>query len=314
MSREWSSLWRIRLPDSNQNYLDDFLNMMAAENGAALNTLDAYRRDIEQLRDFCQKNFAAVTEEEIIGFVTELNRRAYAVKTMARKISALRKFYKFLTEEGAVTLNPTLRLEMPKAEKPLPKFLTEEEIARLIAVAESKPGFVRHRLSAMLKLMYVTGLRVSELVGLKESSLNFARGELFVKGKGSKERMVPVAQAALAEMQKYAGLRQAYLQGRKSPWLFCSRVAASGHITRDAFYKMLKVLAVQAGISPAKISPHVLRHSFATHLLNRKTDLRSLQKMLGHESIATTEIYTHILSQKLIDAVQKQHPLAKIKL
>lgn len=294
--------------------MEDFLNMMAAENGAAINTLDAYRRDIEQLQNFFNKGFADISEAEIADFIADLGRRAYAVKTVARKISAIRKFYKFLIEEEVVAVNPTLRLEMPKAEKPLPKFLTEAEIARLIAAAESKAGFVRQRLSAMLKLMYVTGLRVSELVGLKEGSINFQRGELFVKGKGSKERMVPVADAALAEMQKYADFRQVYLQKRKSPWLFCSKISASGHITRDAFYKMLKVLAVQAGISPDKISPHVLRHSFATHLLNKKTDLRSLQKMLGHESIATTEIYTHILSQKLIDAVQKQHPLAKIKL
>ena len=163
----------------------------------------------------------------------------------------------------------------------------------------------------MLKLMYACGLRVSELVGLPEKCINFPKKQIIVFGKGGKERIVPVAENALKEIIFYKEVRDMYLKGKKSVWLFPSARAANGHITRDAFFKNIKNLAVKAGISPQKLSPHVLRHSFATHLLNHKVDLRSVQKMLGHADISTTEIYTHVVSQKLSEEINKNHPLAK---
>lgn len=294
--------------------LADFLSAMAAEKGAAVNTLDAYRRDIEQFLAFAGKEANEVAAGDVAAFVRDLSAHGFAVKTVSRKISALREFYKFLFSERELTVNPTTETALPKAEKPLPKFLTPAEISALIAAAESKPTFARRRLTAMLKLMYAAGLRVSELVSLNENSVNFNRQQIFVKGKGSKERLVPVAESALDELAKYLTVRKSFLGKKKSSWLFCSEGASDGHMTRDAFYKMLKKVAAEAGISPERVSPHVLRHSFATHLLHRDVDLRSLQKMLGHESIGTTEIYTHIISQTLIDTVQKKHPLAKIKI
>ena len=189
--------------------------------------------------------------------------------------------------------------------------MTEAEIKLLIETVGEDKSFSGRRLIAMLKLMYACGLRVSELVALPENCINFERGQILIFGKGSKERIVPVAPAAMEEIVEYIEFRKMYLNGRKSPWLFPSLHATGGHITRDGFFKNLKSLAVKAGISPQKISPHVLRHSFATHLLSHKVDLRSLQKMLGHEDISTTEIYTHIVSEQLREEVRRNHPLAQ---
>ena len=166
-------------------------------------------------------------------------------------------------------------------------------------------------MTAMLELMYASGLRVSELVSLPENCINFDRRQVFVRGKGSKERVVPVAPAAIQAVFDYLEQRDCFIrEGRRSIWLFPSKSSRSGHISRNTFFKRLKELAVKAGIYPSRVTPHVLRHSFATHLLNHNADLRSVQKMLGHESINTTEIYTHILSDKLLETVQKLHPLA----
>lgn len=292
-----------------QGYIRLFLNMEAAEKGASPNTLAAYRRDLEQFSKYVGGQLLSVKPEKISAFIADLNQRGFSSKTVARKLSAIREFYKFLYIEKETSDNFAANIRPPRQEKPLPKFLTENEIKRLIAVAEEGKTFGGRRLSAMLKLMYVSGLRVSELVGLSLNSINFAEKHVVVFGKGSKERIVPVAAAALREIDNYKKFRLLYLNGQTSPWLFPSLRAAVGHITRDSFFKNLKSLAVKAGISPSKISPHVLRHSFATHLLDHKVDLRSVQKMLGHEDISTTEIYTHIVSEKLREEVRNSHPL-----
>ena len=296
-----------------QGNIERFLNMMAAEKGSSPNTIDAYHRDLEQFFEFVGNDVSDIKAENIEQFISWLSQKAFSPKTIARKLSALREFYKFLYSEKIIDDNPTANILSPKQEKPLPKFLTEEEIKLLISVAESDLSFSGRRLIAMLKLMYACGLRVSELVSLPERCINFEKKQLIVFGKGSKERIVPVADAAAKSVMEYAEFREKYLNGKKSSWLFPSVHAKDGHITRDAFFKNIKNLAVKAGISPAKISPHVLRHSFATHLLNHKVDLRSVQKMLGHEDISTTEIYTHIISKKLRDEVRENHPLAKYK-
>jgi len=293
--------------------IEFFLDMISAEKGASSNTVDAYRRDLSQFCEFVSGNELAVKSDDIERFVSYLSKKSFSPKTISRKLSAIREFYKFLYIEKTIDDNPAANVIAPKQEKPLPKFLTEGEIKNLISTAENDLSFSGRRLIAMLKLMYACGLRVSELVGLPEKCINFEKRQLIIFGKGSKERIVPVADAAINGVINYAEFRDKYLNGKKSPWLFPSLASKSGHITRDAFFKNIKNLAVKAGISPQRISPHVLRHSFATHLLNHNVDLRSVQKMLGHEDISTTEIYTHIVSQKLREEVRKNHPLSKVK-
>ncbi len=293
--------------------IEFFLDMISAEKGASSNTVDAYRRDLSQFCEFVSGDELAVKSDDIERFVAYLSKKSFSPKTISRKLSAIREFYKFLYIEKTIDDNPAANVIAPKQEKPLPKFLTEGEIKNLISTAENDLSFSGRRLIAMLKLMYACGLRVSELVGLPEKCINFEKRQLIIFGKGSKERIVPVADAAISGVINYAEFRDKYLNGKKSPWLFPSLASKSGHITRDAFFKNIKNLAVKAGISPQRISPHVLRHSFATHLLNHNVDLRSVQKMLGHEDISTTEIYTHIVSQKLREEVRKNHPLSKVK-
>ena len=287
--------------------------MMAAEKGASQNTLAAYERDVSQFLSFFGRDCALADEEDITSFIRELSKKNFAPKTVARKLSALKEFYKFLYSENEIKNNPAASVLSPKLDKSLPKFLTAKEIERLMIAAGEQKDFAHVRLKTMLVLMYACGLRVSELVGLPENCINFEKKQILIFGKGSKERLLPVAEKAIDILEEYLPYRDAYLCGRKSVWLFPSHTAMYGHITRDNFFKNLKNLAVRAGISPAKISPHVLRHSFATHLLNKKVDLRSVQKLLGHEDISTTEIYTHVVSEQLIETVQKKHPLARVK-
>ena len=220
-------------------------------------------------------------------------------------------FCRFLYSEKVISTNPAAYILTPKQEKPLPKFLSVEEIEKLIDTAFAKKDYRYWRIGVMIELMYATGLRVSELVGLPENSINYGKKLVTLVGKGNKERIVPIAGRVITALQEYLPLRKEFIKkNSSSTWLFPSLTAVSGHLTRDAFYKDLKKLAADCGIYPSRISPHVLRHSFATHLLNNNADLRSVQKMLGHENITTTEIYTHIIPQKLGDVVRSKHPLA----
>lgn len=294
--------------------VEEFLKMMAAEKGAAINTLEAYERDLRQFTEFCGSNLKEFSAEDIAAFVRDLSSRGMAAKTISRKLSAVREFFKFLYSENEIKINPALNIQSPKQQKPLPKFLSEQEIRQLIEAAARKQDPAHRRIAVMLELMYACGLRVSELVSMPENSINFDKKQLLIRGKGSKERLIPVAGQALEQVQDYLTYRDYFLKGgRRSVWLFPSKSSASGHVTRDSFFKHLKELAVEAGLDRDKVSPHVLRHSFATHLLNHNADLRAVQKMLGHEDIGTTEIYTHIISDDLIKKVQKLHPLSKMK-
>ncbi len=297
----------------SEKLLTNFLEMMSAEKGAANNTIEAYYRDISQFLDFLNKDCSLTEEKDISAFLHKLAQQKLSSRTVARKISALKEFYKFLFSEGKIKTNPTAEILTPRLQKSLPKFLTQEEIQKLLQTADQENVFAYRRLSAMFALMYASGLRVSELVALPYNCINFSKKQLLVLGKGAKERFVPIAQTALDRIDNYLIWREKYLNGRYSPWLFPSNTSLSGHITRDNFSKNLKNLALKAGISPLKISPHVLRHSFATHLLNKHVDLRSVQKLLGHEDISTTEIYTHIVSEQLIETLQTKHPLATNK-
>ena len=293
-------------------FLESFLESEAAEKGAAQTTLSAYEQDLRQFLEFTKIDQPKDLNEEIIEkFIQNLQTEDYAAKSLARKLSSIKDFCKFLYSEKIIENNPAAYILTPKQEKPLPKFLTVAEIKLLIETAFAKTDYRYWRIGVMIELMYATGLRVSELVGLPENAINYKKGLITIFGKGSKERVVPVAEQALKSLTEYADLRLEFIKKNSvSHWLFPSLTSVSGHLTRDAFYKDLKKLAVDCGIYPSRVSPHVLRHSFATHLLNNDADLRSVQKMLGHESIATTEVYTHIIPQKLGDVVRSKHPLS----
>ena len=291
--------------------LKDFLDMMAAEIGASNNTIEAYQRDLLQFFEYNQKELKDISQQDISDYMQYLGRKGYAPKSAARKLSALKDFFKFLYTEKEITKNPTVNIIAPRLEKPLPKFLSADDIENLINKAQEKKDAVHIRTATMLALMYACGLRVSELVALPEGCINFDKKQILVRGKGSKERLLPVAESALTKILEYLPYREKFIRGRKSIWLFPSLRAKAGHVTGDSFFKNLKDLAVACGIEPNKISPHVLRHSCATHLLHRGVDLRLVQKMLGHEDIATTEIYTHIMPEDLMSQISQKHPLAK---
>lgn len=297
-----------------ETVLSDFFDSIIAEKGASLKTAEAYRHDIEQFLQISAINeFKQISTQNIADFMAYLGNQGFAPKTQARKLSAIREFCKFLFSENLIEQNPAADIDSPKLEKPLPKFLNETEMDALIDAAKTAQDIRHRRITAMLILMYHCGLRVSELVSLPINAINPAKKQILVFGKGAKERLIPVSDAALEEIEDYLSYRHCFIKGKESKYLFPSLSAKEGHLTRDAFYKYLKELAVRAGISPSRITPHVLRHSFATQLLRHHADLRSVQKMLGHESIGTTQIYTHIISEELIETVQKLHPLSHYK-
>lgn len=291
-----------------RNLIADFLDMMVAEHGVVTNTIISYKRDLEQFNELTKISLNQITEKEVLGYISYLNNRGYARKTIARKISTLREFYKFLYSEKEINYNPMAQVFSPKAEKSLPKFLTSKEIELLINTARKKNNYPSQRLAVMLELMYACGLRVSELVGLPENSINFDKKQIIVFGKGGKERVIPIANKAISSIHQYIQIKKTIPNNK---WLFPSQQSKNGHLTRASFFKDLKKLAIECGIYPSRVSPHVIRHSFATHLLQNGADLRSVQKMLGHSSICTTEIYTHILSEELMERVMANHPLAK---
>lgn len=298
-----------------------FLEMMVVERAASPHTLDAYRRDLEDLAQFLAHAGRPVpddaAEDDLRAYLKHLHAIGMSARTQGRRLSALRQFYGFLLGEGMRSDDPSLRLDGPRLGKPLPKFLTEEEVSRLLAAARDgdDPAKVARQV-ALLEILYATGLRVSELVGLPFAAASRGQRVLQVMGKGAKERKVPLTQPALDAIVAWLPHRAAFLpEGQKdSKWLFPSRSAAAGHLTRDGFSRLLAEVAVRAGISPSRVSPHVLRHSFATHLLAHDADLRSVQQMLGHADIATTEIYTHILDERLRHLVRTAHPLAGLSL
>ncbi len=300
----------------HKKYLAWFLDMMAAEKGAADNTLAAYRRDINQFFAITGVDVEQISSEDVAFYVGKMGEKAFAPKTQARKLSALREFCRFLFSEKILKDNPTANILTPKQEKPLPKFLTPLQICQLIKQAQNHKSIPVKRIGVMIQLMFATGLRVSELVSLPENAINYDKLQLNVRGKGSKERLIPISQSAKDAVLEYTNKsRDKFIaKGKKSPWLFPSKTAADGHITRDAFFKELKKLAAECGFDIRLISPHTLRHSFATNLINHQADLRSVQKMLGHENVATTEIYTHITSQKLMETVKQKHPLQHLKI
>ncbi|PGH54820.1 tyrosine recombinase [Azospirillum palustre] len=304
-------------------HLDAFLDMLTAERGAAVNTRLAYERDLADLgRWLAQRSVAleAAGTEDLRAYLAVQSKDG-APRTVARRLSAMRQFYRFLLSEGRRTDDPASPLDSPKQGRPLPKILTEAEVGAMLSTAEARGGPEGLRLVALLEVLYATGLRVSELVGLPMTAIMRDGRGLLVRGKGGKERMVPLSDPALAALAGYIPFRGHFIppsagaggEAGHSPFLFPSRISAEGHLTRQRFAQLLKQLAIDAGIDPEKVSPHVLRHAFATHLLDHGADLRSVQKMLGHADIATTQIYTHVVTERLKRVMHDHHPLARRK-
>ena len=294
--------------------VESFLEMLVAERGAAANTCAAYGRDLDEAVGFLAARGRSPSEgtaEDWRAYQQGLSRAGLAPSTAARRLSALRQFHRFLLDEGLRDDDPTAALDSPRRARPLPKLLSEAEVDRLLTAARRRGGPEGARLLALLELLYATGLRVSELVGLPLAAVQRDQRVLVVRGKGGKERMIPVGEPARQAIATYRGQRRRHLvPGRDSPWLFPSR-ADGGHLTRQRFGQLLKELAVEVGLEPRRVSPHVLRHAFATHLLSHGADLRSVQQMLGHADISTTQIYTHVLDERLRSLVQQHHPLAR---
>lgn len=302
-------------------WISAFLEAQAAELGASENTLLAYGRDLKDLDDFLAKrgaSFSSADEEQITAYLVGCENDGLSRSTRARRLSAIRQLYRFAFEEGWRDTNPALRLKGPAKAKTLPMTLSVEEVERLLAAgaAYGRTAIEQGRNACLIELLYATGLRVSELVSLPVVA---ARGDprmLLINGKGGKERMVPLSQPARSALAVWLEIRdsaedKAKKAGRSpSRYLFPSN-GKSGHLTRQLFHGLLKSIAVEAGINPTKISPHTLRHAFATHLLANGADLRTIQALLGHADISTTEIYTHVLDERLKDLVLTHHPLAK---
>jgi integrase/recombinase XerD len=294
--------------------IEAFLEMLVVERGAAANTIDSYRRDLVHVTGFLagrSRTLDQARDDDLREYFAQLHSLGVTAATAARRLSALRQFYRFLHAEGVRGDNPTTAIDSPRRGRPLPRLLSEEEVTRLIDRARAKVGPEGVRLAALLEILYATGLRVTELVGLPLSAVNRDPRFIAVRGKGGKERMVPVSEPAAAALAAYLAVRNHFCRNQpSSPHLFPSRSHA-GHITRHRLAQLLKELALEAGMLPDKVSPHVVRHAFATHLLGRGADLRSVQQMLGHADIATTQIYTHVLDSKLKSLVSTHHPLAR---
>ena len=288
--------------------------MMAVERGASPNTKNAYRRDLEAFAILAARTGDAIeaADTEIVrAHMAALGKSGKTQATMARSLSVLRQFFRFLVAEGIRSDDPCSGVDSPRRGRPLPKILSEGEVESLLLAVRSKPGWKGLELVALVEILYATGLRVSELVGLPVGALARDRSVIVVRGKGGKERMVPLSAPARAAIESWMPHRAKITAlGAASPWLFPSNRARDGHLPRDRFNVMLKELAVDAGLEATRVSPHVLRHAFASHLLAHDADLRAVQQMLGHSDISTTQIYTHVLDERLKTLVRTFHPLA----
>lgn len=292
-------------------HIEAFLEMLAAERGAARNTLLAYRADLEDFAAFAAARgdgLIAADTALLRGWLSGLAAQGLAARTQARRLSAVKQFHQFLLREGLRADDPTELLEAPRLPQSLPKALQEDEVAALIAAAAALPGKRGPVAAAAVEMLYCSGLRVSELVSLPALALRAETPLIAVRGKGGRERLVPISDRA-RRLALEARAERTGAAGKESRFLFPSRGAA-GHLTRQALGLLLKDVALAAGLDPARVSPHVLRHSFASHLLQRGADLRSLQMLLGHADIGTTQIYTKVLEERLRALVAEHHPLA----
>jgi integrase/recombinase XerD len=305
---------------SDEVLVELFLDMLAAERGAGENTLAAYRNDLDDLSAHlraAKRAIADATTDDLRKFIASLHERGFKASSLARRLSAVRQLYRFLYAEGRRADDPAAVLEGPKRTRALPKVLSIADVDGLLTQARAnsenadQPSAQRlraARLLCLLEVVYATGLRVSELVALPASSARRDQRMLVVRGKGGKERLVPLNSQAKRAMTEYLELRASTDNDAQSKWLFPS-FGEQGHLTRQHFARELKSLGQACGIQPARLSPHVLRHAFASHLLHNGADLRVVQTLLGHADISTTQIYTHVLEERLKTLVRDLHPL-----
>jgi integrase/recombinase XerD len=293
--------------------IEAFLDMMSAERGASHNTIAAYRRD---LLDFCATGDAKrAARDDVKRYLASLAASGISPSSQARKLSALRQFFGFLYAEGIRKDDPTSAIDAPRRARSLPKVLSRDDVDVLIETARQVEDADGLRLVCIVEMLYAAGLRVTELVGLPLAAVRGKSGFLLVKGKGNKERLAPLGPSARAAVDAYLAVRDEFLPAgarrhAAERFLFPSR-SAEGFLTRRRCHQMLKALALKANIDPEKLSPHVLRHAFATHLVEGGADLRSVQTLLGHADIATTQIYTHVASDRLTSVMESAHPLSK---
>ena len=311
--------------DLSAAHLEAFLEMMIAERGAADNTIESYQRDLTEVSNFLsarRTNLNKATSDDIKAYLKQMSDEGYAASSQSRHLSSMKQFYRFLHDEGILDDDPTGIIDAPKSGLKLPKTLSEDEVGQLLDLAEAaaksakgdKDLISKTRFRALLELLYATGMRVSELVALPIGVLKRDEPFLIIKGKGNKERLVPISQAAKSALADYLAAMEAYQAKQKNPaetpFLFPAN-SKTGYLARQVFARELKSIAAQAGIDVEKVSPHVLRHAFASHLLSNGADLRAVQELLGHSDISTTQIYTHVLDERLKKLVNEHHPLAK---
>ncbi|MCB6177051.1 site-specific tyrosine recombinase XerD [Rhodobacter sp. Har01] len=308
-------------PAAPSQWISTFLDAIAAEQDAARNTRLAYGRDLKDFVDWCARHghdLASLERTAVESYLVACDAQGLAKATRARRLSAIRQLYRFAFDEGWRADNPALRISGPGKAQGLPQTLTQDEVARLLDAARDHGRTAAERLrnTALVELLYATGLRVSELVSLPQAAVRGGPRMILVRGKGGKERMVPVSGPARAAVAAWlvhldAEADAARKAGKPVPKHLFPGPGAEGHLTRQNFFALLKAVAVRAGLSPGTVTPHVLRHAFATHLLAGGADLRVIQTLLGHADVATTEIYTHVLDDHLKDLVLTRHPLAK---
>lgn len=311
--------------DLSAAHIEAFLEMMIAERGAADNTIQSYARDLEDAAGFLKTqniSLKSATSGHIRAYLNHMTDQGFAATSQSRHLSSLKQFFRFLHDEGLRNDDPTGIIDAPKAQLALPKTLSEHDVDLLLTTAQTaassgsrSQSLQNARFYALLELLYATGMRVSELVALPRNVLKRNEPFLLITGKGNKERLVPISNAARQALETYINLHRQELEAKKKPdnsrYLFPAS-SKTGHLARQVFARQLKETAIAAGLDGEKISPHVLRHAFASHLLANGADLRAVQELLGHSDISTTQIYTHVLDERLKKLVNEHHPLAKL--
>jgi integrase/recombinase XerD len=301
---------------NENNHISNFLEMIVIERGLAKNTAFSYKNDLNQLNEFCKKknlSILKIDEKKLEDYLSKFIDQGFEKSSLARKISTYTQFFDFLTVEKIIKNNPIKNIKQPKLDSKLPVIISIKDIQNLISYSKRDISNLGKRLNCMIEIMYASGIRVSELVSMTLASLYQDKNFIIISGKGNKERLIPISKDTQNTINDYLKIRKFFFNKNKEvKWLFPSKQSKIGHITRQRFSQLLSLLADKADVQIKKISPHKLRHAFASHLLANGADLRSLQQMLGHEDISTTQIYTHILDERLKQIVKDKHPLSKI--